>query len=173
MKMKSRNHARILTHALSLVLTAAVLSIACQTLWAQQTPDPEPVTPRLVLPMKKEPAGEQLNSRANIPATVPGSLEDVNNKLEALTERIDGVETKLERSLARLERAYQQLQKSTQKPQCTADLQVSMDPVSGAKDACKPYACNKVEGLCRTSCRDTSDCASGAVCNNSHCTFAR
>ncbi|HSM68112.1 MAG TPA: hypothetical protein VK830_00240 [Xanthomonadales bacterium] len=171
MKMNRHPHANCLTRDRLVVLAVAFLVMVPHTLWAQQKT--EPATPRLVLPQTKNAANEKLDAEAKVLPTVPGSLEDVNNKLQALTQRVNALEIAFERRMARMEDAYQQLRHSTQKPQCSAGLQVSVDPVSGATDDCKPYECNQVEGLCRTSCRDTADCASGAVCNNYHCTFAR
>lgn len=169
--MKIRTYANYLTPTLSIVLVTAALVMVPHTLSAQEKT--EPATPRLVLPQQKTAASGPLNSEAKTIVTVPGSLEDVNKKLQALTQRVNALETALEQRLTLMEDAYRQLQHSTQKPQCSADMQISVDPASGATDDCKPYACNQVEGLCRTSCRSTSDCALGAVCNNYHCTFAR
>jgi hypothetical protein len=149
------------------VLAAAGLAAALHA-----TAQAQVSTKRLTLPGKQAPSQMEASAQAKVPDTVPGSLPDLNNKLNALTERFNKLETDMDQRLRRIENALNEikneqarLKANTRAPQCSADESHSTNPVNGASDDCKPYACNPVSGLCRLSCATTTDCVRGAVCD--------
>jgi hypothetical protein len=108
-------------------------------------------------------------------ATIPGSeayeIAQLRRDVAALREQIDAIRREFGDSDRRISASLAALNNRVnvaQRPVC-AGQSMLRDPASGAMESCAPYICNQVAGTCREICRNSSDCASGFVCNERAC----